>query len=86
MFLSKNTAVVADPHMNREIHINKSRSSGETVVWNPGPERSRIIADMADDGYKTMVCVEAANTGEEPIILHPGNQFTIYQLISVHNV
>ena len=86
LFFSKSTVVITDLQMNREIHINKSRSSGETVVWNPGPERSKAMADMADDGYQTMVCVEAANTGEGGVVLYPGDNFTIYQLISVHHV
>lgn len=84
IFQSRGTVYVRDPGKEREIHINKSRSSSETVVWNPGKERSTIMADMGEEAYKTMVCVEAANTGDGQITLEPGQSHSIYQLISVH--
>jgi len=32
----------------------------DVVVWNPGRERSAQLADMTADGYRNMLCVEAA--------------------------
>ncbi|GGD64196.1 D-hexose-6-phosphate mutarotase [Lacimicrobium alkaliphilum] len=32
------------------------------VVWNPGPEKVRQMADMPDQHYKHMLCVETAIT------------------------
>jgi glucose-6-phosphate 1-epimerase len=37
----------------------------DVVVWNPGIEKCAALADMATEGYKNMLCVEAAN------IIHP---------------
>lgn len=31
-----------------------------TIVWNPGAERCRAIADLADNSYQQFVCVETA--------------------------
>lgn len=38
------------------------RSSGFTdiVVWNPGEEKSRAMADMEPMGYRKMLCIESA--------------------------
>lgn len=33
-------------------------ASCDVVIWNPGPELSKSMADMADDSFKTMACVE----------------------------
>lgn len=45
----------------------------DVVTWNPGAELSCSMSDMANDGYKTMVCVETArinkamtSAGEQP--------------------
>jgi glucose-6-phosphate 1-epimerase len=38
----------------------------DTVVWNPGPELTAKMADMAPDGYRRMLCVEAAAI--EPVV------------------
>lgn len=37
----------------------------DIVIWNPGAKLSQTMADMADDGYLTMGCIESA------IITHP---------------
>jgi glucose-6-phosphate 1-epimerase len=33
----------------------------DAVVWNPGRERCAAIADLAPDGYRHFLCVEAAS-------------------------
>jgi glucose-6-phosphate 1-epimerase len=43
----------------------------DLVVWNPGPVRSVSLADLAPDGYRHMLCVEAAVIGA-PVDLAPG--------------
>lgn len=43
----------------------------DTVVWNPGPERARALADMPDEDWKHMLCVEAA-CAACPVTLAPG--------------
>lgn len=42
------------------LEISQSPSLANTVVWNPGPALSQQLADMPDDGYQHMLCVEAA--------------------------
>ena len=54
--------------VNRPLLLREySRSLGinadgfpDVVVWNPWIERSAAIADLPDDGFRRMLCVEAA--------------------------
>lgn len=47
------------------------RGFTDTVVWNPGPERTAQMPDMPPDGFRHMLCVEAAAI-EPPVSLPPG--------------
>lgn len=62
---------VEDPSLGRTIRVAKS-GSRSTVVWNPWAEKARRLADMADDAYRGMVCVETANAAEDAVTLAPG--------------
>ena len=42
------------------LEISQSASCTETVVWNPGALLGAKLADMPEDGYRHMLCVEAA--------------------------
>ena len=52
----------------------------EVVVWNPGAEATKQLADMADDEYQNMLCVEAAII-DKPITLQPGAQWAGSQVL-----
>ena len=43
----------------------------DVVVWNPWVERSAAIADLPDDGFRRMLCVEAA-AAREPVRVPAG--------------
>ena len=51
------------------------RGFRDTVVWNPGREKSASMADMDPLGFMNMLCVEAA-TVESPVALAAGAQWT----------
>jgi glucose-6-phosphate 1-epimerase len=42
----------------------------DVVVWNPGPQRAAALTDLEPEGYRRMVCVEAAVVGV-PVRLPP---------------
>lgn len=46
----------------------------DVVVWNPGPHKGPALADMAPEGYRHMLCVEAARIGQ-PVMLQPGEEW-----------
>ncbi len=43
----------------------------DVVVWNPGPEGAKHLADMDDAEFTGMLCIEAALV-ENPVSLNPG--------------
>lgn len=52
------------------------------VVWNPWDKKSRAIADLGDEEYKHMLCVDAAAI-EKQITLKPGEEWTGRVVLSV---
>lgn len=46
----------------------------DVVVWNPGVEGAAALADMPDEDWQHMLCVEAARI-REPVILAPGSDW-----------
>lgn len=55
---------------NRSLGINAD-GFPDVVVWNPWVERSAALADLPDDGFRHMLCVEAA-AAREPVRVPAG--------------
>ncbi|MGO4606583.1 D-hexose-6-phosphate mutarotase [Variovorax sp. 2RAF20] len=64
------------------LEIAQSASCSETVVWNPGAVLGAKLADMPEDGFRHMLCVEAARI-DEPVLLAPGAQWQGWQQLRV---
>jgi len=75
------TVDLIDPGFERIVHVEKAGSCS-TVVWNPGSELAGRIADLSGDGYKRMVCIEAANALDDVRGMEPGAMHTLSQKIS----
>lgn len=65
-------SVIDDKTGQRVIEVYHHHQS-DVVTWNPSAELSCSMGDMANEGYKTMVCVETAHVsspmksaGEKP--------------------
>lgn len=58
--------------------LTQSASLTEAVVWNPGRELSARLPDLPDDGYLSMLCVEAAKV-DTPVLLAPGQRWQGWQ-------
>jgi len=73
---------VDDPVLRRRIRVDK-RHSATTVVWNPGPEKARAVADIGGDAWRRFVCVETANCGPHAVRLAPGARHAMTARIDV---
>ncbi|PSS57371.1 D-hexose-6-phosphate mutarotase [Pseudomonas sp. BBP2017] len=62
---------IVDPNWNRRIRLSSS-GSRSAVIWNPWTERAAELADMADDGWQRMLCIETANVWDDVVTLAPG--------------
>jgi len=65
----------------RTLHVD-AQGSSTAVVWNPWIEKCVAMADMKDDAYKTMLCIEAANAPGDACMLTPGAEHTLTSVIS----
>ena len=59
----------------RTIAVEPERTA-DTVVWNPWSDGAATMADLGDDDWTTMVCIEAANVLDDAITLAPGEAHT----------
>ncbi|MDM5056303.1 D-hexose-6-phosphate mutarotase [Aeromonas dhakensis] len=51
------------------------------VVWTPWLEGASAMADMSDDGYRTMLCVEAAIASEAGVTVAPDEEHSFSTVI-----
>jgi len=63
------------PH---HLRIEQSASWGNVVVWNPGADKCAALVDMPSDGYRHMLCVEAAQVFA-PITVAPAAEWAGWQ-------
>ncbi len=56
----------------------------DAVIWNPGPERAVQLDDLPDDGWREMLCVEAAAIGT-PVVVPAGECWVGRQTIEIRN-
>lgn len=67
-----------------ELRIAASPTCPETVVWNPGPALCARLADMPADGWRHMLCVEAAAI-DTPVELSPGTDVRLWQQLDARH-
>jgi glucose-6-phosphate 1-epimerase len=70
-----------DKGFNRQLTITNSGNDSE-VVWNPWVAGAKAFADMPDDGYQTMLCIESAITGQDGQKVTAGESHTLTTVIS----
>ena len=52
----------------------ESTGFDDVVVWNPWSEDAKAMADLPDDDYQNMLCVEPARVNH-PVVLEPGESW-----------
>lgn len=73
-------AIVTVEDGDRSIRV-VSGNHDSIVVWNPWLEGASAMADMSDDGYSTMFCVEAAITADAGVTVMPDEEHSFSTVI-----
>jgi glucose-6-phosphate 1-epimerase len=67
---------------SHQLSIRQSASMPETVVWNPGLKLCQSMQDMPPEGWRHMLCVEAACI-ERPVELASGKSWQGWQALAL---
>ena len=79
--VTKHEHVILDPGLKRALAV-VSRGNKKLVVWNPGPGRDEMKADLGEDGWDHFVCVEPATIYQDVAIeLAPGDEHKLVMAI-----
>lgn len=73
--------VLRDPILGRCIAL-ATAGSHSLVAWNPGETGAAAMADVGS-GWRSYVCLEAANAGPDAIVLAPGTHHVLAQRIEL---
>ncbi len=76
--------VVRDAALDRELKVTNS-GHNSAVIWNPWQQGAEGMADMQDDGYQTMICIEStvhADSIDKGVTLAPDEAHTLTTVIS----
>lgn len=73
---TQGTLELNDPVLGRRIRIEKNNSD-TTVVWNPWQDGAKKLADLGDDEWREMACVEGSNILGSAVTLAPGEEYTL---------
>jgi D-hexose-6-phosphate mutarotase len=83
-FHSGEEIILNDSGFQRKIHISR-KNSQSIIVWNPWQEISQKMADMSNSGWKSMVCIEAANVMEHSVSIKAAEKHCLHMSLSVTN-
>nr|XP_043623060.1 putative glucose-6-phosphate 1-epimerase [Erigeron canadensis] len=75
VYLSSPNCVAVLDHQRKRTFVIRKDGLPDVVVWNPWEKKSKAMADMGDEEYKQMVCVDGAVI-ERPVTLKPGEEWT----------
>ncbi|MFJ2484259.1 D-hexose-6-phosphate mutarotase [Pseudomonas sp. NPDC087598] len=67
---------IVDPTWERRIVLTAT-GSRTAVIWNPWIDRAAALADMDNDGWQRMLCIETANVMDDVVNLAPGASHTM---------
>ncbi|KAJ9548381.1 hypothetical protein OSB04_020924 [Centaurea solstitialis] len=76
IYLSTPTKIAILDHEKKRTFVIRKDGLPDAVVWNPWDKKAKTIADLGDEDYKHMLCVEAAAI-ERPITLRPGEEWKV---------
>ncbi|MGH9676887.1 MAG: D-hexose-6-phosphate mutarotase [Candidatus Acidiferrum sp.] len=82
-YITQNAFELLDPTLHRSVRVSK-QNSAVTVVWNPWEQAAHAMSDFADDEWRQMLCVEAANIMQNAVDLAPAQSHTLTVTMAVN--
>ena len=73
---NKSEVVVTDIGNQRRIMMTNT-GNDSVVAWNPWIDKAISLEDMPNEGYKTMLCIESAITGQNGVLVEAGQAHTL---------
>ena len=73
---------IVDPVLKRRVRTSK-HNSASAIVWNPWSDGAAGLADLAEDEWQSMLCVEGGNIIDSAVALQPGKSYSITVVIDV---
>jgi len=73
---------ISDQSLGRSININ-STGAKSSVVWNPWEETAARMADLGNNDYQHMLCVETTNAGPDQVTVESGSQYRLVANFSI---
>lgn len=67
---------ITDQAWKRNISIT-STGSNSSVVWNPWIDTAAKMADLGDDDYQRMICVETTNAGPDVVSIAGNSEYRL---------
>jgi D-hexose-6-phosphate mutarotase len=81
VYLNTRDAIeLKDPVLHRRIRVTKENSL-TTVVWNPWVQKAHSLADLTDDEWTQMICIESSNVSDFAVDLAPGQQHKMKAIV-----
>ncbi|CAI0441568.1 unnamed protein product [Linum tenue] len=75
VYLSSSDVISVFDHQSKRTFQIRKKGLPDVVVWNPWEKKAKAMADLGDEEYKQMLCVDGAAI-EKPITLKPGEEWT----------
>lgn len=66
----------------RRLRVRQGGGWPDTVVWNPAAAKGAALADLPPQGWRHLLCIEAARVFE-PAVVEPGTSWEAWQALSV---
>jgi glucose-6-phosphate 1-epimerase len=82
VYACSSAITIHDDANGREI-ILRSPDARSRIIWNPGSEGSNSLPDLADDDWRSFLCVEPGNVHDNAITLDAGQQHSFTSEIQV---
>ncbi|GAB2213911.1 hypothetical protein Droror1_Dr00018236, partial [Drosera rotundifolia] len=75
IYLSSSDVIAVFDHGNKRTFQIRKQGLPDVAVWNPWEKKTKALADLGDEEYKYMLCVDGAAV-EKPIMLKPGEEWS----------